>query len=354
MLFCFVVTGLLLLYAKSLFLPIAMGVFFALMLYPVVSRLERWRLPRVLAIFITLIVITAAIVGLLAFFSTQIYTLFADMQSFGLKMHQLREGLETWAVESLPITRAKIDSAIENGDFMSGTGEFLNTTFLGGADVLATGGLVAVYTFMFLVYRTSIHNFILLYFSDDNRAHVSATLAEVQKVAQNYFGGILLVILCVGTMNTIGLYFIGIDFPFLFGFFAAFLTVIPYVGTTAGGILPAAYAFLNYDSHWKPVAVVILYVCVQQLEGNFVTPRILGNRVSVNALFAFSALLLGGFLWGIPGMVLSIPFTAMLKVICSNVPHLKMYGHLLSDEFIDKDYEDLTLNDLRLQKKKTH
>src|SRR5690606_17310314 len=111
----------------------------------------------------------------------------------------------------------------------------------------------------------------------------------------------------LGTINSLGLYIIGIEHAMLFGFFAAFLNIIPYIGTTIGGSLPVLYALLNYDELWRPIAVLIFYQLVQTVEGNFITPKIVGSKVSINPFIAIVVLIIGGFYWGIAGMVLSIP-----------------------------------------------
>ncbi len=281
------------------------------------------------------------------FFSTHLIALFSDVNVFVAKLRAMKGESETWLTLHTPLTRKKIDAMLnQNTDLMGSAGSMFSSTVTSASGLLTTIAITMVYTFMFLVYRTSIRNFILLYFEGADKIRASHTLLEIQKVAQNYTFGLILVTLTVGTLNTIGLYFIGIDYPFLFGFFAAFLTIIPYIGTITGSVLPAAYAFLTYESHWKPALVIMLFFTVQQLEGNFISPKILGSRVSVNALFAFTALLVGGFFWGVPGMILSIPYTAMMKVVFCNIESLLKYGHLISDEFIDRDFGEFRVTQI--------
>ena len=124
----------------------------------------------------------------------------------------------------------------------------------------------------------------------------------------------------VGTINSLGLWALGIEYAPLFGFFAALLSIIPYVGTTIGGLLPTLFALLNYDEYWKPIAVIILYQLVQTVEGKFITPKIVGSKGSL-------------------GMVLSIPLVAVFKVVCDNVETLKPYGKFLSAEFASEAFE---------------
>jgi predicted PurR-regulated permease PerM len=143
--------------------------------------------------------------------------------------------------------------------------------------------------------------------------------------------GLLTVILIVGTLQSAGLYFLGIENPVFFGMLAAVLAVIPYIGIMIGSILPALVALVTKDSAWYALGVIIIMQGIQFLESNFITPFIVGGSVSVNQIAALLALLVGGSLWGVIGMILAIPFTAIIKVIFDNVDGLKPWGFLLGD-----------------------
>jgi predicted PurR-regulated permease PerM len=193
--------------------------------------------------------------------------------------------------------------------------------------------LIVVYTFLFLLYRTSIKNFILMHFHNRNKKEARRILHNIKEVAQNYFLGLLIVMVLLGALNGLGLLWIGIDFPFLFGYTAAILAVIPYIGTFIGAVLPFLYAIMNTDNLWTPVFVIAWYTFVQAIEGNILTPNIVGSKVSMNPLVVIIALLTGNLIWGIAGMILFIPGLAILKVIFDNIAPLKPYALLLSSDF---------------------
>jgi predicted PurR-regulated permease PerM len=115
--------------------------------------------------------------------------------------------------------------------------------------------------------------------------------------------------------------------------------LIPYIGITIGALLPITIALLTKDSPIYALAVLGLFLVVQALESNFITPYIVGSKVSINSFAAIIALLLGGQLWGMAGLVLALPFTAIIKVIFDNVEELKPYGYLIGDSsHIKKTY----------------
>lgn len=142
----------------------------------------------------------------------------------------------------------------------------------------------------------------------------------------------LLIYLIVAILNSIGLYAIGIEQAILYGTLASLLTIIPYVGITIGALLPITLAWLNYDSVWYPVAVVVWFTFVQYLEANIIFPWVIGQRLKVNTLVSLVALFVGGIIWGASGMVLFLPFVAILKIIAENIPEWKALDILLGPQ----------------------
>lgn len=340
-LIAFIVTAMV--YAKPVLVPIAFGIILALLFLPLCRFFERWHMPRVIAIALSFIAIAIVLGGIITFFSTQVGALFDDIKLFEKKMMELINSINEIMVNSELGKTLNLSNLFEeqSSAFMSESTRLIGQTVTSSLYVLGMAGLTVVYTFLFLLYRSSFRNFIVLLNSDDNHEDIRQMITSVRKVAQNYFYGMFTVILIVGTLNGIGLWLIGIDHAFLFGYFAAFLTIVPYIGTTLGGLIPFTYTIIYYDPLWMPFAVAILYISIQQLEGNILTPKIVGDSVSINPLFALVALLVGGMIWGISGMILFIPMVAMLKVIFDHIPSMKPYGLMLGSEFPDNDFGKL-------------
>ena len=139
------------------------------------------------------------------------------------------------------------------------------------------------------------------------------------------------VTMIVGTLNTISLFLLGIEGAIFFGFLAAILLVIPYIGILIGSLLPIVVALATKDSPMYAVGVAASFFAVQMLEGNFITPNIVGSKISINPLAAILGLLMGASLWGIAGMALCLPMIAIIKVIFDSVPDLQPYGFLVGE-----------------------
>lgn len=146
----------------------------------------------------------------------------------------------------------------------------------------------------------------------------------------------MLLIVIIGLANSIGLWIIGLDNPFLFGFFAAFLSIVPYIGTAVGAIIPIIYAFVSFDSLWPVLAVAILLWFVQLVTDNFLSPKIVGGSLRINALASILSLIIGALVWGIAGMILFLPLTSMLKVFCQEYEELKPVALLIGNH----DYKE--------------
>jgi predicted PurR-regulated permease PerM len=133
-------------------------------------------------------------------------------------------------------------------------------------------------------------------------------------------------------LGSIGYLLLGIKHAILFGVLAALLNIIPYIGVLIGSLLPVMMAFITKDDIGYVFGAAGIAIVVQFIDNNFIAPYVIGSSVSINPLSAIIALLIGALVWGIAGMILSIPVTGMLKVAFDNIEGLKPYGYLLGEE----------------------
>lgn len=321
------------------FIPIVYGVFFAFMLKPICDRFERLFKNRVLAILLTLLTVFVVIGGVFTFFIVEINEVISQADGIVLQIQKSLEDLViragTWIgfdpSESLKLMRENINgSGTTNGSV-----RIITTGLSTTGSLLASFSLIVIYTFLFLLYSTAIKRFFIGQFRSTSRADGVATIREIQGVATNYLGGMLTVMLILGVLNSLGLYLIGIRFALVWGFLGALLAVVPYIGTVIGGLLPTLYAFATTGTTWQPLAVVLLYATIQSVEGNFITPKVVGNSVKINALAAIISLIFGAIFWGVAGVILAIPLLAMVRVTLQHIDATKPVALLLSDDLYD-------------------
>jgi len=194
---------------------------------------------------------------------------------------------------------------------------------------------VPIYIFFMLYYKENFKHFIKKVdrSKDNNLTNISE---EIKEMVHNYIVGLSIVITIIAFLNSVGLAILGIKYAFFLGVLSAILTIIPYIGVFIGGLLPFLVALLTKDSFFYPLAVVGLMAIVQFLEGNFITPNIVGSKVNVNPLAAIVALVIAGKVWGILGMILAIPITGITKIIFSHYDRLKPYAILLESSSSDR------------------
>jgi predicted PurR-regulated permease PerM len=317
---------------EDVIVPFLFAALLSFLLVPITQYLENHRIPRVIAILISIVLIIAIIGGVMYAAYTQVIKL-QDL------FPQIEKRFNEWisALASL-LSNFDIDKQqlIEEGqkhisDAVKSGSQFLGATIGGTSNFLMSIALLPLYIFLMLMYRDFLKTFVFKWLKDTSKHKIVTTINKVKSVVRGYITGLVLVILIIGTLNSTALYFIGIDHALFFGFFAAFLAIIPYIGVALGSALPILVALITQDSYLAAVMVAASFAVIQFLEGNFITPYVVGNQVSINALIAITALLLFGKLWGIGGMILALPMTAILKVIFDANPRTEAWGFLLGD-----------------------
>lgn len=321
--------------AKPVLIPLSIALLISFILFPVVKKLESWGLNTLLSAFLAMLMLFIIIGGGITLFSTQIMSLSEKLDDFSGKILSILSDVVVYINRNVNfIADINKDELIEKGKnwLNKSSGSLITSTFSSTAAILAGLITTIIFTFLFLIYRDGLTKAFVAFGDEQNRGKIFRMLKNIQSVGKKYLSGMFLLILILGFANSIGLWIIGIDNPFRFGFLAGILSIVPYVGTTIGATIPVLYAFMTADSLWTPVAVIILFWAIQLIESNFLSPKVVGSSLNVNALVAILSLLIGAAVWGIAGMVLFLPFVSMLKVICETFDELKPLAILISSD----------------------
>ncbi|MBC7448356.1 MAG: AI-2E family transporter [Hymenobacteraceae bacterium] len=315
-------------------LPILFSALFAFLLVPITRRLEGWKWPRWLAILVSILLLAGVLTGIIWVLTAQLMDFTREwdhIQSRLLMQYEvLRSSVAQHFKIKLPNKGALLEQSLA-GLRKSGT-SIANSAASTTSNVLEVLSLVPIYIFCFLYYRDHFRQFIYRLTRDaGQRSTMMTVVHKIEEVTQNYLLGLLTVIFIVALLNISGLLLLDVKYAVFFGAFASILTIIPFIGMLIGATLPAIYTLVETGSVWQALGVVGVFLFVQFLEGNFITPTITGSKVSINALAAIGGLILGGELWGLPGMILSIPLVAVLKVVFDATPGMEPYGFLLGD-----------------------
>lgn len=314
------------------------------MLKPIVAFFEKKLRSRILSIFTAYIVAVVPLIGVLFFFFNQSRILFNDLPSVRERLNEVLVSIFDWSDQIFNLDADSTSQWISNNILAASDipMDVIQESLQSTGYVFANAGLVIVITYFILLYRTAFKNFCLVQINPKNRGRAIRAFEEIQMLAKRYLIGQGLVILILGLLIGSGLWLIGVPYPFFWGFLAGFLEIIPYVGTSIGGILPFFYMLMVSDNLWQPIGVVILYIIVQQIEGNIISPNVMGPSIKINPFFIILGLFTGGIIWGISGMILALPLLAISKEIFRSFELTEPLSYLLEDGLARK--KDLFLN----------
>ena len=319
--------------AQGIIVPTIFSVILAIVLHPVVNFFVRMKINRVLAIILTLIVTVIFIATFSVFIFSQamhfgetwpqLVVKFTDMFNQGIGLASGYFDISTKEINAW-ITKSK-------DELFSTSGTAIGQTLINVGNSLVVIFIIPVYVFMLLFYHPLLIEFIRRVFGADNRSVVSQIITQIRKIIQQYLTGLSIEVLIISILHSIGLLILGIDYAILLGIIGALLNLIPYLGGIVSVALPMMVALATKSSPWVAVYVLVIYYIIQLIDNNYIIPKIVASKVKINALVSIVVVLAFGALWGLPGMFLSIPLTAIAKVIFDQIDSLKPWGFLLGD-----------------------
>ncbi len=300
---------------------------------PIVAFFEVKLRNRIIAILVAYLVAVVPLFAVLFFFFNQSRILFGELPSIRDKLSNVATRFMEWFNQQFNLDPETSSNWISENlltaiDIPIG---LLEESFQSGTSIIANIILIILITYFMLLYRTAFKNFVLSQINPIYRKNTEQLFEQLQKLVKRYMIGQGLVIIILGLLIGSGLWIIGVPYPFFWGFLAGFLELIPYVGTTIGAILPFTYMLIAADTLWQPWAVLAWYIVVQQLEGNLISPNVMGASIKINPLFIIIGLFLGAFIWGISGMVLALPILAISKEVFRSFDVLAPISYLMED-----------------------
>jgi predicted PurR-regulated permease PerM len=333
--------------ARPFLIPVTIACLLAMLLLPVARKLESLGVKRAISIIICIALFLLIIMGITTLLSMQGFNLAKNLEEIEQQFRQIFDNIQEYIQSKFGMEKAKQSKIIrEKTETLLQSSTDLITGFIGG---LATFGLIMVYTFFFLYYRNKFFNFILMISPKDLHQQNTIILNQISKVTQRYLTGVFIVILILAVMNSSVLLLLGVNNAIFFGCLAAVLNVIPYIGVVIGSLLPFIMTLVTKNALGPALVVLGALWFNQVIENNLLTPFITGSQVRVNPLSTIMALILGGLIWGVFGMILFIPLIGIIKIIFDHVEELKPLGYLIGDDSDEKD--DNTQKIKRLLKK---
>ena len=323
--------------AQGLLLPVLLAMFFALVGNPVIRLLRRLYVPRFLA---ALLVLLAGLAGtgllaqqLIAPAGEWVRQVPREMRSLAPKLRDLTKPVQEANKAAVNIARAA------GGESTSRPVEVVRTevndpykALTATPRMIASVLAVVLLTFFFMVYGANLQRNGLALLPDRQQKRVTVEILQsIEREMSRYVLTITLINALVGLALAGALYWLGIpgDEALLWGTMAALLNFAPYVGPLIGILVMLLMGFVAFDDLWQSLAPAMIYLGLHTLEGQLVTPIVLGARMALSPLVLILALMVFGWLWGIIGLLLAVPLLVCVKIILTKVEGLEGWARLL-------------------------
>jgi predicted PurR-regulated permease PerM len=345
--------------AKTVVVPLALAILFSFLLSPLVTLLERIRLPRLFAVSVVILAAGIAVgwVGWTVF--NQLVSVTDHMADFTYNMNQKLETLKPTRSTSFSRAEEELDRLGQQlGSLNLGVSvgpsqqpqKPLGTSAdhpiavqeVGKSDRLDTihgvlGSmvslfLVVVFTFFMLLQREDLRNRLIRLTGRGHLNLMTQAMDEAGHRVSRYLALQLLVNTCYGSITFAALYFLALPHALLWGALAGILRFIPYIGAPTAALLPTVFSVAVYTG-WTPTLLIMaVFFCMEVLTANFIEPHVYGKQTGLSPLAILVAAVFWTLIWGPIGLILSVPLTVCLVVVGSHVPSLKFLTVLLGDQ----------------------
>jgi AI-2 transport protein TqsA len=326
---------------RTIFIPLFFSVLISFMLLPLTQWLERRKLPRGLAAFVSLLLFLMLIAGFLSFMGQQISDFSKDMPELGVRMQTWIQELQQWVSKRYHVNYSTQISYLSR----AGASIVNYLSVMAQSFVLALSGFliwtifVFIFTFFILTHRSLLRRFMIALFKDRYHTRVNEVMLQTKLLAKGYIAGLLIEMILVAIINCTALLVFGVKYAILLGILAAVLNIIPYIGIYTAAALSAIITLSN-STPGHALQVILILLVIHFIDANILMPRIVGSRVKMNPLITIVAVLTGSILWGISGTFLFIPLAAIMKIIFERVNGLEPWAILMGT---DEDKKPLKL-----------
>lgn len=336
---CIILTSLYL--GNHILIPLLLSLLFAILLRPLVVFFnKKLKFPHVIAVLTAVILFVIFVAGIIFFISWQVSDITHDWNKIKHNISVHYEHLQHWIKQRYHLSYNKQEKYIQQvrEESINGNSELMSNTLSSFTDTLLNTILIPIYTFLILLYRNLFIKFLSKMVPKSKEHILKDILTQIKTVIQSYIVGLLIEMGIVGTLTTVGLMLLGVEYAVLLGVITAILNLIPYIGILVALVVTILATLVNSSELSVIMGAIVLSVFVQFIDNNILVPKIIGNKVRINALVSIVGVIIGGAIAGVAGMFLAIPMIAILKVIFDRIEALSPWGFLMGDE-LPKTYK---------------
>ncbi len=324
-------------YAASVLMTVVLAMLLAYFLDPVVEWLEGMKLPRSLGSLLVVLLMVALVAAILSGIWFRVTAFVNDWPKYSGKLRAVTQGVERriqkieQGVSQIEPQDTRSRPAIRIEEPRSAQVHSLLLQGLGSiTSVLVVASFVPFLVFFMLNSKRDVWHATLQLFPPTKRTQVKLTLEEVGRVLRGYVMGNFFVALILGGASAAFFWLMDLDYPFLAGGMSGVLNLVPYLGTLLSWAPPIVLGLTKWNSLGPFLVIIGVLTFYHLLALNILFPALVGRKVQLNALAVTLALLFWGWLWGAMGLLLGIPITASIKVICDHVEGWEPVGRWMS------------------------
>ncbi len=316
-------------FAQGFLMPLCIGGILATLFLPFCHWMEKKKIPKGIAVIISLLGLLLLIFMIISLVGYKVSELITDIEILKQKSIEIGIKIQKYIFETLNLTFTEQREILKSEQ--PSYGNMIQIMLGSMTSFLSNSILLLVYFVFLLYYRSHIKNFLVRLTPKSQQAEIQEIIQKVATVSQQYLIGLSKMIVLLWVMYGIGFSIIGVENAIFFAILCGLLEIVPFVGNITGTTLTVLFAAINGANTQLLFGIVIVYGIVQFIQGWILEPLIVGSQVKINSLFTIIALVLGELLWGIPGIILAIPLTAMLKIVCDHIEPLQPYGFLIGE-----------------------
>ena len=346
--------------AKIVFLPLAFAILFAFLLAPLITMLERIRLPRLLAILIVILGFGLMLGSIGWVVVMQLVDVADELPTYRANVAEKVEAMHSPQNSAFSRARREVEHLNEQLGLANASPapdlHYTDKKALGSSpeqpihvqevarpngrldqlggivEPIVTAFLTVVFTFFVLLEREDLRNRVIRLTGDTHLHLTTEAMNDASRRISRYFSLQFLVNTVYGLITFAALHFLGLPHAFLFGALATLLRFIPYIGAPVAALLPTVYSLAMFHGWTNSLYILGTFVLLEVVTANYAEPRLYGKHTGLSSLAILIAAAFWTLVWGPVGLVLSVPLTVCLVVVGRHVPYLEFLTVLLGDQ----------------------
>jgi len=321
------ISGVVIRLAKPVLFPFFLAIFLSFILSPILGLLTRLKIPKGISIIFIVFFAFFIIYLLGVLFYSSGKTAASEFPKYGQKINSILNSIQEklnrpdWE----PINWVgQLEFSKIGGFLLSSLGPFFS--------FISNLFLIVVFLIFILAGKGKMGVKVMNSFNKKRAEKIIKVIDNIDSQVQKYMAIKTGISFITGVIVTIILMLFGVDFAILFGFLTFLLNYIPNIGSIIATAFPVIIACFQFETLWPAFWILVILIIIQQVIGNFIEPRLMGEGLDLSPLLVLFFLFFWGWLWGIPGMILAVPVAAVIKIICSNIDELRFVAGLISKQ----------------------